>query len=227
LSSNSTWCNINLNAAAIRWMSLHSLGVNGLSDADAKNRKVSSDDFSPVSTSKEAVTTRQASEKNQLRGDKTRFALVVSHPIQHFTPFYRALAQCDGIALKVFFCCRVGLEPYFDREMNTQIAWNMDLLSGYDHMFLPKASEISRSGPLKVRNPSVGQELAKFGACKVRPPSRVDPRIQPIDHAVRALVVPAEQSAGDADRRQRASPSASLRSKIRQARLAASLAKSV
>jgi hypothetical protein len=29
LSSNSTWCNINLNAAAIRWMSLHSWGSMG------------------------------------------------------------------------------------------------------------------------------------------------------------------------------------------------------
>ena len=133
-----------------------------MSDADAKNRKMSSEVFSPVSSSKETVTTQWASEKRQLRDGKTQFALVVSHPIQHFTPFYRALAQCEGIALKVFFCCRVGLEPYFDREMNTHIAWNMDLLSGYDHMFLPEASRITRSGPLKIRNPSVGEELAKF-----------------------------------------------------------------
>ena len=138
------------------------MGVNGVSDADAKNRKMSSEVFSPVSSSKETVTTQSASEKRQLRDGKTQFALVVSHPIQHFTPFYRALAQCEGIALKVFFCCRVGLEPYFDREMNTHIAWNMDLLSGYDHMFLPEASRITRSGPLKIRNPSVGEELAKF-----------------------------------------------------------------
>ncbi len=38
----------------------------------------------------------------------------------------------------------------------------MDLLSGYDHMFLPEASRITRSGPLKIRNPSIGEELAKF-----------------------------------------------------------------
>ena len=106
------------------------MGVNGVSDADAKNRKMSSEVFSPVSSSKETVTTEWASEKRQLRDGKTQFALVVSHPIQHFTPFYRALAQCEGITLKVFFCCRVGLEPYFDREMNTHIAWNINLLSG-------------------------------------------------------------------------------------------------
>ncbi len=115
-----------------------------------------------MSSSKEAVTTRQTSEKINFAATKTQFALVVSHPIQHFTPFYRALAQCEGIALKVFFCCRVGLEPYFDREMSTHIAWNMDLLSGYDHMFLSEASKITRSGPLEIRNPSVGEELAKF-----------------------------------------------------------------
>ena len=110
LSSSATWCNINLNTATVGWMSLPSLGVNGMSDdVNTKYRKASAGDFFPVSSSKEAVTTHQTSEKNQLRGDKTRFALVVSHPIQHFTPFYRALAQCEGITLKVFFCCRVGL----------------------------------------------------------------------------------------------------------------------
>ena len=123
---------------------------------------MSSKDFSSASSWKQAVKSHQTPEERHPRDDKTRFALVVSHPIQHFTPFYRALAQSEGIALKVFFCCRVGLEPYFDREMNTEIAWNMDLLSGYDHMFLPEAAEISRSGRLDIRNPSVGEELAKF-----------------------------------------------------------------
>lgn len=133
-----------------------------MSDADARNRKVSSEDFSSASSWKEAVTTHQTSEEKQPRGDKSRFAIVVSHPIQHFTPFYRALARCEGIALKVFFCCRVGIDPYFDREMNTEIAWNMDLLSGYDHMFLPEASDIPRVGPLEISNPSIGEQLAEF-----------------------------------------------------------------
>ncbi len=96
------------------------------------------------------------------RDCKIRLAIVVSHPIQHFVHFYRALAQCEEIALRVFYCSRIGLERYFDREMNTEIAWNMDLLSGYDHQFLPEAGSIKEVSPLRINNPSIGAALARF-----------------------------------------------------------------
>ena len=89
-----------------------------------------------------------------------RLAIVVSHPIQHFVPFYRALSQRSEIELTVIYASRIGVEPYFDRDMNTEISWNMDLLGGYDHVFLPEADTITRSGPLTVNNPSVGAALA-------------------------------------------------------------------
>ena len=66
------------------------------------------------------------------------------------------------IELKVFYCTRFGLEKYFDREMNTEIAWEMDLLGGYDHIFLPEASEIKSAHPLKINNASITVELSDF-----------------------------------------------------------------
>jgi glycosyltransferase involved in cell wall biosynthesis len=92
---------------------------------------------------------------------KRKLAIVVSHPIQHFVPFYRALARQDDIDPTVIFCSRIGLEPYFDRSMNTTIAWNMDLLSGYDHIFLPEANSITHTSPRSINNPSVGPELER------------------------------------------------------------------
>lgn len=65
-----------------------------------------------------------------------RLAIVVTHPIQHFTPLYRELARQPGIELHVLFGNALGSQPYFDRLMNTEIAWQMDLLSGYSHEFL-------------------------------------------------------------------------------------------
>lgn len=91
-----------------------------------------------------------------------RVAIVVSHPIQHFVSFYRALAADPQIQLTVIFCSRIGLEPYFDHAMNTMIAWKMDLLGGYDHVFLPEAESITRTGPLEVDNPSVTDELDRI-----------------------------------------------------------------
>jgi glycosyltransferase involved in cell wall biosynthesis len=89
-------------------------------------------------------------------------AIVVSHPIQHFVHSYRSLAEREEIALKVFFCSRIGLDAYFDREMNTEIAWSMDLTSGYDHMFLCEAGRIKEVGPVRVDNQSISEKLAGF-----------------------------------------------------------------
>ena len=92
---------------------------------------------------------------------KTKLAIVVSHPIQHFVHLYRALAAEPSIELKVFFCSKIGLKPYFDVDMNQQITWAMDLLSGYDHEFLPEADRIDKTS-WKLNNPSVGAALSKF-----------------------------------------------------------------
>ena len=96
------------------------------------------------------------------RADAARLAIVVSHPIQHFVHFYRAIAREPDIALKVFFCARIGVDDYFDREMNVSIAWKTDLLSGYDHEFLPEAAGIRSSAMRTVNNPSIGARLEAF-----------------------------------------------------------------
>ena len=91
-----------------------------------------------------------------------RLAIVVSHPIQHFTPFYRALARESGVASRVFFASRIGLERYHDAEMKADIAWAMDLTAGYDHEFLPGADRIKHVAPLAVNNGGVGAALDHF-----------------------------------------------------------------
>lgn len=92
---------------------------------------------------------------------KRRVAIVVSHPVQHFVPFYRALALRPELDIAVIYASRIGLEPYFDEAMNTTIAWNMDLLSGYNHVFLPEADRISRTSLLAVNNATVADELSR------------------------------------------------------------------
>ena len=93
------------------------------------------------------------------RAAPTKLAIVVSHPIQHFAPFYRALAEHPEIALTVIFCSRIGLSSYFDEAMNTKISWSMDLVGGYDHLFLPEAERISSTRRRQINNPSVTRSL--------------------------------------------------------------------
>ena len=91
-----------------------------------------------------------------------RLAIVVSHPIQYFTYLYRGLAQRPDIDLRVFFCSRIGLDSYFDREMGQEIRWAGDLTEGYDHVFLPEAPSIRQTGFRSVDNPSIGSALDDF-----------------------------------------------------------------
>lgn len=92
-----------------------------------------------------------------------RVAIIVSHPIQHFVHLYKALAKNGGIELKVLFCSKIGVNSYFDKNMNTEIQWATDMLSGYEYEFLSEANSIKESGMMKINNPSIVAALRTFG----------------------------------------------------------------
>ncbi|THD37160.1 MAG: glycosyltransferase [Sphingomonas sp.] len=94
---------------------------------------------------------------------KTRLAIVVTHPIQHFVPFYRAIAADSDIELHVLFGAPIGVESYYDEEMRTQISWNMDMLGGYSNEFLGAVPEGGQSSVRQPDSPVIGQRLAAFG----------------------------------------------------------------
>lgn len=106
------------------------------------------------------IPSPQATEP--IRMKKTRLAVVVSHPIQHFVPFYRAIAADPAFDLCVFFCSKNGLESYFDQQMNSEIKWGMDMLGGYQSRFLDEAARITDTGFFAVNNPSMRRALADF-----------------------------------------------------------------
>jgi glycosyltransferase involved in cell wall biosynthesis len=93
---------------------------------------------------------------------KTRVAIVISHPIQHFVHLYKALAKQESIQLKVFFASKIGLNSYFDKDMAVEIKWATDLLGGYEYEFLSEADTIKESGFLNINNPSVISALRTF-----------------------------------------------------------------
>ncbi len=91
-----------------------------------------------------------------------RLAIVVSHPIQHFVPFYRRLAAAPELCLRVLFMSNFSTKKFFDEEMGAEIGWDMDMTSGYPHRFLDEADTIKRPSPLSLNNPSVTRELDDF-----------------------------------------------------------------
>lgn len=95
-------------------------------------------------------------------GPRMKLAVVVSHPIQYYAPFYRALAADPAIDIRVFFCSRIAVDEVLDPGMGVKISWKTDLLGGYAHEFLPEAPGIKGFRFWEVNNPSVAAHLAAF-----------------------------------------------------------------
>ena len=93
----------------------------------------------------------------------TRLAAVVSHPIQHFAPMFRDLARRPGVHVKVFYCCDWGVRAYEDPGFGRQVEWDVPLLEGYEHEFLPIARRPKRLSFMEVDNPTVAARLEDFG----------------------------------------------------------------
>jgi glycosyltransferase involved in cell wall biosynthesis len=90
---------------------------------------------------------------------RPRVAIVVTHPIQHFCPLYRALASTGRVDLRVFFASDAGARAFFDADYGQNIHFQSDLLSGFEYEFLPGFThELTH----KVANPHVGERLDEF-----------------------------------------------------------------
>jgi glycosyltransferase involved in cell wall biosynthesis len=91
-----------------------------------------------------------------------RFAAVISHPVQHYVPFFREMARRPEFQVKVFYACDWGVKPYHDPGFNSSFAWDVDLVGGYDHEFLPMANRPRDMGFWEIDAPIVCERLATF-----------------------------------------------------------------
>ncbi len=68
---------------------------------------------------------------------KVRLAYLVTHPIQYQAPLLRRIAEEPDIDLTVFFCSDFSVAGFMDRGFGRTIEWDVPLLEGYRHEFLP------------------------------------------------------------------------------------------
>ncbi|MGD0074007.1 MAG: glycosyltransferase family 4 protein [Candidatus Binataceae bacterium] len=66
-----------------------------------------------------------------------RLAYLVSHPIQYQAPLLRYIAAEPSIDLTVFFLSDLSLRSYQDSGFGVSVQWDVPLLGGYKHVFLP------------------------------------------------------------------------------------------
>jgi glycosyltransferase involved in cell wall biosynthesis len=96
------------------------------------------------------------------RGTTRSLAVVVSHPIQHFAAWFRELNRLEELEVKVLYCCDWGVHDYYDPEFGSSFRWDVPLLEGYPHEFLPIRRRPRRLTFRQVDNPNVGKSLDGF-----------------------------------------------------------------
>lgn len=69
-----------------------------------------------------------------------RLAIVVSHPTQYYSPWFRWLRAHTDLPLRVFYLWEFGVTVQRDPRFQTAFKWDVDLLSGYEHEFVPNRS---------------------------------------------------------------------------------------
>lgn len=65
-----------------------------------------------------------------------RLAVVNSHPIQYFAPLYAFVNSHPEIDVTVLYCSNSSIRGDIDPGFGDTVKWDVDLLDGYNHIFL-------------------------------------------------------------------------------------------
>jgi glycosyltransferase involved in cell wall biosynthesis len=90
-------------------------------------------------------------------------AIVISHPIQYWSPWFCHLTANGFSDLRVFYLWNGGVTEQMDRDFGVPVKWDIPLLNGYDYEFVPNAA--SRPGTSRcsgLNNPGLIPALESF-----------------------------------------------------------------
>ena len=87
-----------------------------------------------------SVAARETTAAGQRSGGVKRLAIFTSHPIQYQAPLFRSLAASEVIEPTVYFGSRHGADVAIDSGFGQAFRWDVPLLDGYQHAFLPNTA---------------------------------------------------------------------------------------
>ena len=93
----------------------------------------------------------------------TRLAVVLSHPTQYYSPWFRWLRAHTELEFRVFYLWEAGVTAQADPGFRRTFKWDVDLLSGYDHEFVPNVADQPGTEHFRgLRNPTLTTRLAAW-----------------------------------------------------------------
>lgn len=92
-----------------------------------------------------------------------KLAIISSHPIQYYAPWYKYLANLGNIKIKVFYLWDFGIKKTIDVNFQQAIQWDIPLLDGYDYEFVANVSKNPGTHHFwGLQNPSLMAQVAAY-----------------------------------------------------------------
>jgi glycosyltransferase involved in cell wall biosynthesis len=96
------------------------------------------------------------------RERKKRLAVITTHPIQYYSPIFRLLSERGLVDICVFYTWEREASG-FDVEFGKSFEWDIPLLQGFEHVFVPNGGS-ERRDLMGVRNPGLEACIRDWGA---------------------------------------------------------------
>jgi glycosyltransferase involved in cell wall biosynthesis len=91
-----------------------------------------------------------------------KLAIITSHPIQYYAPWFRYLAK-EAFAVKVFYLWDFGVTHQVDAGFQQSFQWDIPLLTGYDYEFVPNVSPNPGTHHFwGLQNPSLASQVKAY-----------------------------------------------------------------
>ncbi len=71
---------------------------------------------------------------------RLKLAIVATHPIQYYAPWFSHLARQAELEVRVFYLWDSGAGDHLDPGFEAPVRWDISLLDGYQHEFVPNRS---------------------------------------------------------------------------------------
>lgn len=92
-----------------------------------------------------------------------KLAYVLSHPIQYQSPLLRRIAAEPGIDLTVLYTSDFSVRGYTDTGFGIKMTWDVPLLEGYKHKYLPRLRDADDVYVWKPLNYGFAREFRRGG----------------------------------------------------------------
>lgn len=94
---------------------------------------------------------------------RLKLAIVATHPIQYYAPWFASLALQAGIAVKVFYLWNFGVAAHVDEGFLAPVQWDVPLLDGYEHEFVENRSPSAGTGHFfGLWNPALARRVRAY-----------------------------------------------------------------